>query len=605
MAVKTFRLSVDLSGNFGTVDEVDHSVVMDFGWTVAKIAAGLSSEWKASAGQASGSFTSQTTTPKPASLLTGLGVANAMRTLNPLTGTFAATNWTFTFAMRAGISSSQRGRMRVRVYKSANAAGTSGVTELTGATLVSTTSAVIATTGETIVTVTWSPGAIALANEYLFFALAWETTTAGGSNSADARPLTGSTTAGTRIATPDFVEGPPSNSVAPVVAGGEAIVGNTLSCSQGTWSGTSPTYAYQWRRDGVDISGATASSYLLVSADEGKSITCRVTATTSGGSTSADSSNTVTPVPGPDETSYDDFNRADGPVYAGAGATLWTTERLDWDQTSLAEVKFNTLGQAVTSYEQAVSKGILGADGDFDFVLNCVSTAISPGEIAIWFCVTGHGPAAAVNGYAFIGASLSNYWAIRKYTGGVLQGTIAGPNTPPDGALVSGDTIWISKRGTTFKVLRKKSGNWVTCVQVTDATYSSGAIAIEMSDTNVRWDNVRGGPWTGIGPPPTMVTSLDSSAGSEASALAPRLVPAEVGAGVDLAVLTAAAKAGLDVGAGSAELSALLAGGYSSLDVAAGVDATALQVMLAVSDAGTEAEAADKVNRTLRTVAVV
>lgn len=84
----------------------------------------------------------------------------------------------------------------------------------------------------------------------------------------------------------------PSNSVAPAITG-TAQEGQTLTCSTGTWSG-SPTYTYQWKRNGNNIGGATSSTYLLVLADVGTLIKCTVTATNFVGSATADS-NTVTP----------------------------------------------------------------------------------------------------------------------------------------------------------------------------------------------------------------------------------------------------------------------------------------------------------------------
>lgn len=84
----------------------------------------------------------------------------------------------------------------------------------------------------------------------------------------------------------------PSNSVAPALSG-TAQEGQTLTCSTGTWSG-SPTYTYQWKRNGNNITSATNSTYTLVIADVGQSIKCTVTATNFIGSATADS-NTVTP----------------------------------------------------------------------------------------------------------------------------------------------------------------------------------------------------------------------------------------------------------------------------------------------------------------------
>ena len=76
--------------------------------------------------------------------------------------------------------------------------------------------------------------------------------------------------------------GSPVNSVVPAITG-TAQVGQTLTSSTGTWSG-SPTYARQWFAAGVAISGATGATYVPVVGDVGKAITVRVTATNDKGS---------------------------------------------------------------------------------------------------------------------------------------------------------------------------------------------------------------------------------------------------------------------------------------------------------------------------------
>lgn len=85
----------------------------------------------------------------------------------------------------------------------------------------------------------------------------------------------------------------PANTVAPVASGGTSV-GSVLSSTTGTWSGSpSPTFTYQWRRNGIAISGATGSSYTVVVADAGALLTCLVTATNSAGAASA-ASNAIT-----------------------------------------------------------------------------------------------------------------------------------------------------------------------------------------------------------------------------------------------------------------------------------------------------------------------
>ena len=87
----------------------------------------------------------------------------------------------------------------------------------------------------------------------------------------------------------------PTNTVAPVISG-TAERGETLTSTTGTWSGTGTiTYAYQWKRSGANISGATSSTYVLVAADDNAFITCNITATDDTGSRSK-LSNSLGPV---------------------------------------------------------------------------------------------------------------------------------------------------------------------------------------------------------------------------------------------------------------------------------------------------------------------
>jgi hypothetical protein len=72
----------------------------------------------------------------------------------------------------------------------------------------------------------------------------------------------------------------PVNSVLPAITGTKTV-GQTLTCSTGTWAKT-PTLAYQWLRDGVPISGATASTRLLAAPDAGALMSCTVIATKNG-----------------------------------------------------------------------------------------------------------------------------------------------------------------------------------------------------------------------------------------------------------------------------------------------------------------------------------
>lgn len=87
------------------------------------------------------------------------------------------------------------------------------------------------------------------------------------------------------------VTSPPSNSTVPSISG-TAIETNQLSTTNGTWTNNPSSYTYQWQRcdnfgnNCANITGATTSSYTLVSADTTNTVRSVVTAINSGGSAS-------------------------------------------------------------------------------------------------------------------------------------------------------------------------------------------------------------------------------------------------------------------------------------------------------------------------------
>jgi len=83
----------------------------------------------------------------------------------------------------------------------------------------------------------------------------------------------------------------PANLVNPAISG-LAKVGVVLSAYPGTWSG-GPSFTYVWKKTGVAIPGATASTYTPVAGDIGAPLTVTVTASNSVGSASATSAATV------------------------------------------------------------------------------------------------------------------------------------------------------------------------------------------------------------------------------------------------------------------------------------------------------------------------
>jgi hypothetical protein len=89
-----------------------------------------------------------------------------------------------------------------------------------------------------------------------------------------------------------------SSSAAPAVIGLPAVAGGSdaytvgmvapLSCSQGTWSGSTPlSYTYRWLRNGMLIPGATEATYSLQIIEEATTVACEVTASNQAGSSVA------------------------------------------------------------------------------------------------------------------------------------------------------------------------------------------------------------------------------------------------------------------------------------------------------------------------------
>ena len=100
---------------------------------------------------------------------------------------------------------------------------------------------------------------------------------------------------------------PPANTALPAITG-TAESGQTLAATQGSWSGSPTSYAYEWRRCDTGgasctaILGATAASYQLTPSDVDATLRVAVTATNAGGDATAVSAATATvtaPVAGP------------------------------------------------------------------------------------------------------------------------------------------------------------------------------------------------------------------------------------------------------------------------------------------------------------------
>lgn len=83
----------------------------------------------------------------------------------------------------------------------------------------------------------------------------------------------------------------PSNTVPPEITG-DPYVGETLTTTTGTWTGN-PVFTYQWRRNGINISGETANTYIITDNDLTSTLSVLVTATNAAGSSTQVSNSIV------------------------------------------------------------------------------------------------------------------------------------------------------------------------------------------------------------------------------------------------------------------------------------------------------------------------
>lgn len=84
---------------------------------------------------------------------------------------------------------------------------------------------------------------------------------------------------------------PPVNTTLPVLNVEAAVLTDVVQCSQGIWTGTVDQYLYKWKADGVDIPSAVTAQHTVTVGDQGKTLTCAVTARNEDGEVTVLSSN--------------------------------------------------------------------------------------------------------------------------------------------------------------------------------------------------------------------------------------------------------------------------------------------------------------------------
>lgn len=171
----------------------------------------------------------------------------------------------------------------------------------------------------------------------------------------------------------------PHNIGLPVITGN--TVGMAITTTNGLWTGNPTSFTYQWQisDDGLtvwtNISGATSSTYTVVTGDVGKYIKCVVTATNSSGTCAGVSSNNINAV-------------AAASLFPTSGlAAYWKMEAA----TGASVPDYTGNGHALTNYNNVASatgkigNGMAG-DGHVGYLSTALDLSSFPAfTIAFWF----------------------------------------------------------------------------------------------------------------------------------------------------------------------------------------------------------------------------
>jgi hypothetical protein len=167
----------------------------------------------------------------------------------------------------------------------------------------------------------------------------------------------------------------PINSVAPVLTG-IGYTGQTMSVTDGTWTGTAPiSYTYQWYSGATPISGETSNTYTVTRAYEGTAIYCEVTGTNVGGSSSANSNTIHNWVPSDDANLWAWWDASDSTtITTDVGVSQWD----DKGSNGFDAVQATAINQPATGTTDINGLNTIYADDVASFKRMAVSTFSYP-----------------------------------------------------------------------------------------------------------------------------------------------------------------------------------------------------------------------------------
>lgn len=329
----------------------------------------------------------------------------------------------------------------------------------------------------------------------------------------------------------------PVNTVAPTVSG-NATQGNTLSVTDGSWKGfpsdkafSYNQTAYQWLRNGVNISGATANQYSTVVADVGNAISCRVTVTNNRGQTPATSSNSITvtsAIPGPPSNLSITSSTATPGVFSVSGSSSASTPTITMGSNSGVTSSAGTINWTSTNQSSYTSTGTFSGSGTTGTSIS--KTGLSPsttytGTVTVtgpgsttasgsWDAATNTSSYSVSTNAATLSSNTTNRtWSLSSgTTGGSYTITVTATNTSGSASI-----SWSAGSNATSYDIYINGSYWTNTTS-TSITYNWGTTG--SLSVNVRSRNSAGAETTGVSGSQTIssTTRSASSSGTFASA---------------------------------------------------------------------------------------
>lgn len=189
------------------------------------------------------------------------------------------------------------------------------------------------------------------------------------------------------------------------------------------------------------------------------------------------------------ETIIDNFNRADDKITIGR-PDLWYP---DWYQpNSIYDMDVVGNQLAGTAFG-AMAKSKFWFAADFDFLIDCIVASTLTGINGIFRLFCCEAPNASTDNSIDIRWNAQGDINVYRVTGGSNSSLGSGSSPAP----IAGETVWVSRRGSVFKLYKGPTGGpYAQVFTWTDSNYMrAGPIDFQGANQALaRWDNLRGGP---------------------------------------------------------------------------------------------------------------